>query len=189
MRCHKGVFRYQCTREYNGTNYLNIGSENGAELAQDHWIYERNFELNTGLGYDDVKYDDPHNDNGTMKYQDELSRQTHYDKMARLRYRLVNYNDVNYYDKVNDYFKNEILCDYNEKWSRLDRLYYEDYDPLDRFYVPVRRRISIYWIKWRAELRGSSATSWNAIDHTPDTKYILYFPGQKKLNKRQWQPL
>ena len=172
------------TREFNGTNYLNIGSKNGAELAQDHWIYEQNYELNIAYRYDEIKHDEPHNDDDTMTYNDELFQGIHYEQMAKLRRRLSNYNDMYYYDKVLSYFKDEILTDHNEGWSRLDALYYEDYQHYDTFYVPVRRRISIYWLKWRVELRGPNATCWNECDPTPLTKYIIYFPGQKKIIQR-----
>ena len=170
------------TREFNDTNYLNIGSENGAELARDHWIYERNYDPCFVYDYDDIKYGYSHNDHTMMTDDNDLSRQVHYEQMAKLISGIMGNYDI-WYDNIHGYFKNEMLNDYDDAWSRLDTLYYDDYHDLDRYYVPVRRSLSIYWIKWRIAVKDNVQLP--LADYILDviTKYTLYFPGLKNIQQ------
>ena len=54
----------------------------------------------------------------------------------------------NLQDRVITYMSNDQLQDADDEWVSLRRVFFENYNPNDTFYVPVRRLISPDWLKW-----------------------------------------
>ena len=176
---------------YNDKNYSGI-DQNGRIMAGGHWIYEKNWTNYIGKNdtchniYDDIKHRTPH-DNFKMPQTNRNDRLRHDETMDTLIQDTITLTN-NLQDRVITYMSNDQLQDADDEWVGLRRVFFENYDPNDTFYVPVRRLISPDWLKWHKNNRQVKIGVNTSTNERIFSVYCLFLPYLEKNFKAHNSP-
>ena len=178
---------------YNDVNYLGTDGT-GRILRPGHWIFDYNWHNDEGQChnfYDDIKSSTRNNDYESMptiewKQIDEFDNKM--DDFIEEVKQLTSALGV----RLLDFMKVESMADVDGAWRHLRKVYFENFDYNDAYYVPVRRRISPDWLKWHKMNRLENSLLNTQQNDLTLQQYCLFlpylatnFPTYKKFHKKQ----